>query len=155
MAIRALPNDELELWHAWKHAHEAVMNGVARALQDRCGLSGADFGVLSRLVESGDGELRQQELADSMRWDKSRLSHQLSRMEARGLLSRLRESAKLVRVRVTIDGRVALDSARIVHANAVRAHLIDFIPEKSRARMLALLQALQGKPVTRGAAARR
>ncbi|WKL04994.1 MarR family transcriptional regulator [Paenibacillus amylolyticus] len=57
-------------------------------MSDHSGLSEGDFGVLDRLVLFGDGSLRQQELADSMAWDKSRLSHHLKRMEKRGLVMR-------------------------------------------------------------------
>lgn len=142
MSARPLSDEELELWHGWKHANDAVLNGVGRELQARADLSGADFGVLSRLVDLGAGELRQQALADSMGWDKSRLSHQLSRMEERGLLERCREGAKLVQVRITRRGRAALKVAREAHAAAVRACLLDAIPAAERPHLLVLLRRL-------------
>lgn len=65
-----------------------VLARVGSDIEKGSGLSGADFGVLSRLEGLGRGSLRQQELADSMVWHKSRLSHQLTRMQQRGYLER-------------------------------------------------------------------
>jgi DNA-binding MarR family transcriptional regulator len=139
-----LTESELALWHAWKQATAVVMAGIEHALQARAELSGAEFGVLSRLVELGAGELGQQALADALNWHKSRLSHQLSRMATRGLLERRRDGGKLVRVRVTRRGRAAIARARGVHAAAVRACLLDAIHTRERARVLALLARLTG-----------
>ena len=52
-----------------------------KEMSEQTGLSEGDYGVLDRLALLGNGNLRQQELADSMDWDKSRLSHHLTRME--------------------------------------------------------------------------
>ena len=71
-----------------RKATEAMMTGIDRDLQDATGLTGSDFAVLSRLVDLGGGELRQKDLAASIGWDKSRLSHHLTRMEERALLAR-------------------------------------------------------------------
>lgn len=137
-----LSRTELALWHAWKRAHAMVMSRIERELQADAGLSGADFGVLSRLVDLGNGELRQQALADAMQWDKSRLSHHLSRMSARGLLTRIRTAPKLVHVRISRRGRTALATGRRVHARAVRMHLLDRIERDLRAELTGVLAAL-------------
>lgn len=54
----------------------------------RCGLSTADFQVLAHLSAAPDGRLRPLVLARLLHWEKSRLSQHLSRMQARGLVSR-------------------------------------------------------------------
>lgn len=132
--MRTLSDEEMKLWHAWKLAGEAVMARLARDLADEADLSGPDFGVLSRLVELGSGSLRQQELADSMRWDKSRLSHQLTRMEGRGLVQRRTGETRSVVVSITASGRKALDTARPVHARSIRRHLLSRLdPEELEA----------------------
>ena len=87
------------------------------------GLSDPGYGVLSRLADLGGGQLRQQDLADSMGWDKSHLSHHLTRMQQRGLVER-QPSGDAVTVRLTPAGRVVLDQAVPVHAAAVRRHLL-------------------------------
>ncbi len=57
-------------------------------MQDQSGLSIADFSVLVQLSEHADGRMRVLELARGLRWEKSRLSHQLTRMQQRGLIER-------------------------------------------------------------------
>ncbi len=142
----ALTTEERALWTAWKHAGELVMARVGRDLTESTGLSGADFGVLSRLEDLGRGELRQQELADSMRWDKARLSHHLTRMEQRKLVVRRPVAAKGIRVTITAVGTRALHAARPVHAAAVRDHLLSKMTTADRARLRAICEELVRSP---------
>jgi DNA-binding MarR family transcriptional regulator len=88
MSNKLLSPQELRVWHAFKIMSDEVMSRVAKDLTEGTGLSGADFGVLSRLAGIGKGEMRQQDLARTMGWDKSRLSHQLTRMQKRKLIER-------------------------------------------------------------------
>ncbi len=82
--------------------------------------------VLARLVELGDGRLRQQELAQLLGWERSRLSRQISRMADRRLVIRERSgSARLISA--TEHGRAAVTAARPAHAVAVRRVLLDQI----------------------------
>jgi DNA-binding MarR family transcriptional regulator len=126
-----LTSDEIEAWHAWKRVTDAVRNGVVREVADATGLSEPDYGVLSRLVDLGQGSLRQQVLADSMGWHKSRLSHHLTRMAQRGFVTREPGPAATTVV-MTCVGRAALDSARPAHAAAVRRHLLAILTPELR-----------------------
>ena len=138
----ALTRTEGELWHAWKRATDSVMSLIARDITAATGLSGADYGVLSRLVELGRGSLRQQALANSMAWQKSRLSHHLSRMQQRALIRREPTKTNNVLVVITPAGKRALTAALPVHARAVHAHLITKVPRPERASLFALLARL-------------
>lgn len=84
------------------------------------------------------GELRQQELAESMRWHKSRLSHQVTRMAERGLVGRRAVGKTGALIVITAAGRKALGLARPVHARSVREHLLEKVtgPERTKAREL-------------------
>src|ERR1700721_949287 len=88
MASKSLTRQELRLWRAFQDMGEEVRGGGGGDISQATGLSGPEFGVLSRLLGFGHGEMRQQELAKVMKWEKSRLSHQLSRMEDRRLIKR-------------------------------------------------------------------
>jgi len=122
-----LTDDERRLWHAWKRASEVVRARVADDISAATGLSDPDFGILTRLLDLGDGALRQNELAASMGWHRSRLSHQLTRMEQRGLIARA-AAGEGVSVSITADGRAAAQAALPVHARSVRRHLTDLTP---------------------------
>ena len=60
MPTKPLSPQELRIWHAFKLMGEDVMERVGRDIAAGTGLSGPDFGVLSRLADLGQGELRQQ-----------------------------------------------------------------------------------------------
>ena len=59
-----------------------------RQLLRETDLSQADYAVLVNLSEAPEGRLRGFALAQGMQWEKSRLSHHLTRMERRGLIER-------------------------------------------------------------------
>ena len=103
---------------------EDVLGRVGRDIAEATGLSGPEFGVLSRLAALGKGEMRQQALACVMNWDKSRLSHQLTRMQERALIERRYPDRNAVLVVLTKLGREKLEAARPIHAESVRRNLL-------------------------------
>ena len=136
MAIKPLSPQELRVWHAFKLMGEDVMGRVERDIAEAAGLSGPDFGVLSRLANCGKGEMRQQTLAESIGWDKSRLSHQLTRMKERGLIERRKADKRVVLVVLTKHGREKLRAARPIHAGSVRRNLLARLNEEQIATIV-------------------
>jgi DNA-binding MarR family transcriptional regulator len=124
MPTKPLSPQELRIWHAFKLMGEDVMERVGRDIAAGTGLSGPDFGVMSRLADLGQGEMRQQALAESLGWDKSRLSHHLTRMQNRELIVRREAEARVVFIVLTKQGRAKLGAARPVHAESVRRNLL-------------------------------
>ena len=129
MTAKLLSPRELRVWHAFRLMHEDVLGRVDRDIQ-ATGLSGPEFGVLSRLAAFGKGEMRQQVLASAMGWDKSRLSHQLTRMQRRALIKRHPGDSGAVLVVLTDHGREKLDAARPVHAESVRRNLLSRLTQE-------------------------
>jgi DNA-binding MarR family transcriptional regulator len=78
-------------WATWRDL-TAMRATVERALEQRlqrdAGISGADFDVLHALTTADDHRLRAGALAESLGWEKSRISHQVRRMAERGLVER-------------------------------------------------------------------
>lgn len=123
MAAPSLSPEELRIWYAFQVMHEEVLGRVGRDIAEATGLSGPEFGVLSRLSAVGKGEMRQQALATLMGWEKSRLSHQLTRMQERGLIRR-RSADAAVLIALTKLGREKLTDALPVRAESVRNHFL-------------------------------
>ena len=119
-----LLDEEMALWHAWKRATETVRTRVAADIAAETGLSDPDFGVLTRVAEIGGGRMRQNQLAESMGFHRSRLSHHLARMRERGLIAIEPAGGNGVDVIVTDQGAALVAKARPVHAAAVRRHLL-------------------------------
>src|SRR5215469_12756379 len=105
MTGKLLSPQELRVWHAFRLMGEDVLSRVGRDIAEATGLSGSEFGVLSRLAAIGNGEMRQQDLARVMTWDKSRLSHQLTRMQRRRLIERRSTDVNTVLVVLTKIGQ--------------------------------------------------
>jgi DNA-binding MarR family transcriptional regulator len=91
--------------------------------------------VISRLADLGGGRLGQQVLTESMQLTKGAMSHQLTRMAERGLITR-EKGASGVTVVLTAQGRDVLASARPVHAAAVREHLTGRLSAEERGVLL-------------------
>ena len=83
-----LTDDEQRTWRAFLRVGSRLDAALGRHLQSASELSQADFGVLVQLTETRDGRSRAYELGRFLEWEKSRLSHHLTRMEKRGLVVR-------------------------------------------------------------------
>jgi DNA-binding MarR family transcriptional regulator len=124
MAAKPLSPRELRIWYAFVSMGEDVLERVGRDIARATGLSGPEFGVLSRIAAYGRGEMRQQDLASVMAWEKSRLSHQLSRMEERNLIERRLGKGRATLVALTKIGREKLALALPIRAESVRRNLL-------------------------------
>ncbi|MEO8889249.1 MAG: MarR family transcriptional regulator [Jatrophihabitantaceae bacterium] len=122
-----LSDDEQRAWRAYRRMVLLVDAQVARELTRDSGLSMPDYQVLSTLSEAADHRQRLSELAFSMQWSASRLSHHVSRMEKRGLLTRADcdSDARGAFVVLTEHGFDAIKSAAPDHVTSVRLHLIN------------------------------
>jgi len=136
----ARESPESGLWFAWKRAHELVRAAVIEKVTAATGLSDPDTGILLRLDVAG-GSLRQSEIAAALGWDRTRLSHQLTRMEGRGLLARRRASSG-VWVDISDAGKEAVTAVLPVHAAAVRRHLVEPLTPGQSAMLREILELL-------------
>jgi len=81
-----LDDDEQKAWRSYLLMTRTLETHLERHLQRDFGLSKSDFEILVNLSESESGRMRAFELSRSTQWEKSRLSHHLTRMEKRGLI---------------------------------------------------------------------
>lgn len=99
---------------------------LARELGEESGLSVADYTVLSNLAEAEGRRWRLTDLARHMRWSQSRLSHQVARMERRGLVARGRtaEDGRGTVLTLTRAGLKTIAAATPGHLRGVLEHFI-------------------------------
>ena len=81
-----LDEREARVWQAYRDVVRDLQSAFDRQLADDAGLSGADFALLAPLSESPEGVLRTRDLGLMVGWGRSRISHQVSRMQKRGLV---------------------------------------------------------------------
>jgi DNA-binding MarR family transcriptional regulator len=121
MAKTCLTEAEMAAWLNFRFIGEETSLRVSRVLAQITGITGGQFGILNNLSRQG-GELRQQRLADLMRWDRTRLSHQVTRMAQRNLVQRIKRSSEGTIVQITRLGERELERIRPVLSDAVRKH---------------------------------
>ncbi|MCU1367982.1 MAG: MarR family transcriptional regulator [Ilumatobacteraceae bacterium] len=117
---------EARAWRGFMTMQGQVRRRVAQQLQREAGLSEADYEVLVHLSEADGGRMRAVELGAATQWEKSRLFHQITRMHARGLVTK--EScgnARHAHVALTENGRAVIEAAAPNHVEFVRRAFVD------------------------------
>ncbi len=148
-AVDWLTPDESRAWRALQRLHTPLAAALNRQLLRDSALSSADYEVLVVLSETPEGVLRAGELGRATGWEKSRLSHHLKRMEARGLVERRDcvTDGRGLMVAVTEVGRTAIAEAAPGHVAAVREYVIDVLT-REQLRVLAEIGEAVGARLT-------
>jgi DNA-binding MarR family transcriptional regulator len=117
-----LSDEQQTFWRSWLALSARLPAALHRQLADESGLSLLDFDVLVQLTEAPEGRLRVTELARALTWERSRASHHLRRMQARGLVTReeCEDDGRGSFVVVTPEGRAAIERAAPAHARTVK-----------------------------------
>ncbi len=125
---RWLSEAEQRVWRDYLEATQLLWERLGRELDD-CGshLALSEYEVLVRLSEAPHWSLRMSELAEGLVHSRSRLTHSISRMEARGLVRRetCPDDRRGVLAVMTPAGFEVLRTAAPVHVTGVREHLFD------------------------------
>ena len=126
---RWLNDNEQRAWRAWIASSQLLLDHLSRDIQVQHGLTMADYEILVRLSEAADHRVRMSELADQTLASRSRLSHQIDRMENRGFVSREQcDDDKRGQFAVlTETGWQTLAAAAPDHVESVRSHLVDVL----------------------------
>lgn len=133
VAPASISDDEWAAWRAFRIMNRQLDRVLEERLQNDAGISTADYGILLALWQSKDHRLRSGEIARAIGWEKSRVSHQLGRLELRGLIKREEcdDDLRGKWVVITHDGRRAVLSASRDHGHALREHFLDLVtPEE-------------------------
>jgi DNA-binding MarR family transcriptional regulator len=140
-APRWLTEEEQRAWRAYIRLAQLLMRQLDRDLHP-FGLSMHDYEILVELSEAPRHRLRMTELADRTAQSRSRLSHQVNRMEARGLVSRedCEGDKRGTFTVLTAEGLAAIDQVAPAHVASVREHFID---QLSPAELTELTDAYQ------------
>ncbi|MFZ2530417.1 MAG: MarR family transcriptional regulator [Rhodococcus sp. (in: high G+C Gram-positive bacteria)] len=116
-----------------------LMEVLNRDLQSAHGITLPEYRILVLLSESPDGQLRMSDLADGVLSSRSRLTHQIRRMESQGMVTRsaCAEDGRGVLAILTDEGRRRHTEAAPTHVASVRRNLIDLL---SRSQINTLAQ---------------
>lgn len=115
-------------WRAFMHAHHQLVAHLNRRLQES-GISGSDYEVLAVLSALDGDRMPARDLCTALGWEKSRVSHQVRRMQEAGLICREPNSddARSTMVCLLPAGRAAIEKAAPGHVADVRRNFIDLL----------------------------
>ncbi|MEV5411831.1 MarR family winged helix-turn-helix transcriptional regulator [Thermopolyspora sp. NPDC052614] len=150
---RWLTGNEQRAWRALLAAHKLLDHRLDRDLHE-LGLSLNDYEILVNLSESPEHRMRMSDLATATIQSRSRLSHQISRMESAGLVTR--ESCPYDRrgtfAVLTGHGWDVIRKAAPQHVASVRRHFVDLLTpdliealEKAYTPVVAHLQRIRAE----------
>jgi DNA-binding MarR family transcriptional regulator len=124
---RWLDGREAAAWRGLQTMQMQLNATLARELAGDSDLSYPDYMVLVALTDQPGERRRPFELGHDLGWEKSRVSHHVSRMVARGLVTRDKcpSDQRGSFVVITAKGRAAITAAAPGHVAAVRRYVID------------------------------
>lgn len=127
-SVRWLTEREQRAWRAYITGSRRLVEHLDLDLKAQ-GLTHDDYGVLVALSEAEGGRLRMSELADLSVESRSRLSHHVGRLEARGLVARetCPEDRRGSFAVLTADGRATIEAVAPHHVEGVRRYLLDLL----------------------------
>jgi DNA-binding MarR family transcriptional regulator len=135
---------ELAIWRSLIET-TAELGRILGAQLQESGISPADYQVLLALSEADGRRLRSSELAASIDWERSRLSHHLGRMERRGLIRRdgCATDSRGAEVSLTEEGARAFRGSSLPHLRAIKKHFADALTPEQFEALADIMQALQ------------
>lgn len=139
-----LTESEQCLWRSWLSVARRMDSALARDLQRDTGLSMPDYEVLVNLSEADGHRMRMAVLADRLTWDRSRLSHQITRMMNRGLLGKetCNSDGRGAFVVLTEHGLETIQDAAPSHVTSVRRMMFDVLSDEQAADLHEILATL-------------
>jgi len=130
-----LTADEQRMWRTYLRLNSLLLARLNRQLQQDSGLTLPEYEVLVQLSEAPQQRRRPFQICEALNWEQSRLSHQLTRMQHRGLVAReeCEADGRGAFVVLTAAGADAIRSAAPGHVAAVRRLVFDRLGDDQRA----------------------
>jgi len=143
----AVTQREWDTWRSFIRMRRALDVALERELQQAAEISSADYEILFSLFNAPGKQMRPGELGQRLGWEKSRVSHQVSRMGARSLVERrdCDADARGTWVGITPDGSRAVLGAMRSHADSLRSNFFDVLTDDE----LDLLRTLSDRVLDR------
>ena len=147
-----LTDDEQRVWRTYLRMSSLLPAALNRELQQDSGLTLPEYEVLVQLSETPQHRLRPFQICEALNWEQSRLSHQLTRMERRGLVTRQECEAdgRGAFIELSSAGAEAIRAAAPRHVTAVRRLIFDRLSDEQRASFeeacAAIVTALAEQP---------
>lgn len=148
---RWLNADEQDLWLNFREFLWGFPSAMDRQLSRDAGLSSGEYAVLAAVSEADESRTRSGDLAVVLKWDRSRVSHLLRRMEAKELISRCAASGdgRGQDITLTEHGWELIRATAPDHVTFVRESLFDSISLEEQEQLSTILGKIRAAVVER------
>jgi len=143
--VRWLDAEEQSMWRSLLTAQSRIEEELDHDLQSHHGLSLIEFGILVTLSEAPEMRMRMRVLADSVIVSKSRLSHQITRLERAGHVRRetCEEDRRGSWAVLTDLGLKLLEDSAPRHVARVRERVFDRLSREQVRQLGAIMRVLE------------
>ncbi|MBB5923361.1 DNA-binding MarR family transcriptional regulator [Actinoalloteichus hoggarensis] len=147
-AVAWLSPREQEIWRSCLHAQQTLHEALDQQLRRDAGIPHAYYHILVALSECDGRRTSMTKLAAEVGSSPSRLSHAVSRLEARGWVARRRDrrNRRVVLASLTDQGFAALAAAAPGHVREVRRMLFDRLSPEQLDALADVTSALDPRP---------
>lgn len=148
---RWLNATEQELWLEFREFLWGFPSAMDRQLNRDAGLSSGEYAVLAAVSEADASRMRSGDLACALKWDRSRVSHLLRRMETKGLVTRCAASGdgRGQDIMLTDAGWETIRATAPDHVSFVRETLFDSISPDEQDQLRLTLAKIREAVVSR------
>lgn len=131
----------MRAWRGYMESNARLMARLNRELQAAHGLTISEYQILVMLSEAPQRRMRMSELAEAVLSSRSRLTHQIGRMQQAGWVARERctQDGRAVCAVMTDAGFALLEEAAPTHVAGVRRYLIDVMDDAEIATLGAIV----------------
>ena len=138
-----LTDEEQQAWRATVQLSQLLLRQLDRDLTAH-GLNGRDYEIMVELSEAPEHRMRMTDLADATSQSRSRLSHQITRMEKRGLVRRddCEGDKRGTFAVLTKAGFDAIEHVAPYHVEQVRRHYIDRLTAQQQEEIRSAFQPI-------------
>ncbi len=142
----ALTDAERETWQSFYTMRRRLDRALDLQLQRDSGLSASEYEILLAIYDAPRRSLRITAIAEAIGWEKSRVSHLVTRMEKRELLDRTEcdVDARGSWIGLTVSGRRAVLGAIRGHSAAIRRYFLDVLEPMDAASLESLSARVVG-----------
>jgi DNA-binding MarR family transcriptional regulator len=136
---------QLAAWRSFIEVSAELSSVFSAQLQRETALSPGDYAVLLALSEAERHALRSSDLAATINWERSRLSHHIARMEKRDLIRRDEcltdnRGAEIV---LTDTGASLFRRASVPHLKAIKHYFADALDPRQIDQLAEISAALR------------
>lgn len=128
---RWLTAEEQQLWRMILSSIRKLDRTLDETLLEGHQLTTSEYAVLVSLSEVDEKKMRLREICQELDWDRSRASHQITRMDKKGLVKKVKceGDARGVWAEMTDEGERRLRDAVPAHVEVVRSLIFDPMKE--------------------------